>query len=202
VSDAAIDMSLISEINMTISSIDLHNQTTNGWIIASGTPQTYNLLDLRAKNESQVFADFQMATGTYDMARLVVDKIVVITKAGVTTEAKLPSGELKINTTLVVKENATSSINFDFLADKSLHMTGNGGYIFAPVVRTLVRGDVNATVNSDKTVKIDGGHVETDKTHGMDINGDVKENFQLNATDTLDVVNGVIIQKTELIGSC
>lgn len=191
ISDVAVNMSTISEINMTISSIDIYNQT-NGWITVSGTPQTYNLLDLNAKNQSKVFTDFQAPVGTYDMIRLSVNKIVVVTKAGITQEAKLPSGELKISTTLVVKDGATSSVNFDFLADKSLHMTGNGGYIFAPVVKTETRSDTNVTVNGDSTVKINGGNVDTNRTDGMDVNGSVKENFQLNVTDKLDVVNGEI----------
>ena len=191
ISDATLDMSTISQINMTVSSIEIYNQA-NGWVTVSGTPQTYNLLDLNAKNQSKIFSDFQAPVGTYDQMRLTVDKIVVVTKAGVTQEAKLPSGVLKINTTLVVKNGGTSSVNFDFLADKSLHMTGNGGYIFAPVVKTQTKSDVNATVNGDNTVKVDGGHVDTDATAGMDINGDVKANFQLNATDKFDVINGVI----------
>ncbi|MFA6353426.1 MAG: DUF4382 domain-containing protein [Candidatus Paceibacterota bacterium] len=191
ITDAAINMSTISQINMTISSIDIHSQT-NGWITTSGTPQTYNLLDLNAKNESKIFTDFQAPVGTYDMVRLSVDKVVVVPKTGAIQEAKLPSGELKINTTLVVKDGTTSSISFDFMADKSLHMTGNGNYIFAPVVKTETRSEANVTVNSDNTIKINGGHIDTDTTDGMDIDGSVKNNFQIKADEKLDVVNGVI----------
>lgn len=191
VTDAAINMSTISQINMTISSIDIHSQA-NGWITTSGTSQTYNLLDLNAKNESRVFTDFQAPAGTYDMVRLSVDKIIVVPKTGATVEAKLPSGELKINTTLVVKDGTTSSISFDFMADKSLHMTGNGGYIFAPVIKTETRSDTAVTVNGDKTVKVNGGHIDTDTTDGMDIDGSVKNNFQIKADGKLDIVNGVI----------
>lgn len=191
VSDAAVDMKTISEVNMTVSSMDIHSQA-KGWVTVSSTPHTYSLLDLNAKNESKVFADFQAAAGTYDMVRLGVDKIIVKTKAGATEEAKLPSGELKINTTLVVKDNATSSANFDFMTDKSLHMTGNGSYIFAPVVKTETRSDASATVGSDDTVKIKGGHVDTNTTVGMDIDGSVKVNFELKADEKLDVINNTI----------
>jgi hypothetical protein len=191
VSDAAMDMSAISQINMTVTGIDIHSQAS-GWVKVSGAAQTYNLLDLNAKNESKVFSDFQAPVGTYDMMRLEVSKIVIVTKAGAAKEAKLPSGELKINTTLVVKDGGTSSVNFDFLASKSLHMTGNGGYIFAPVVRTETKSDASVTVDTDSTVKVDGGHVDKDETDGMDIDGSVKANFEIKADEQLDVENDVI----------
>ncbi len=191
ISDAAMDMGTISEVNMTVNSMSVHSQT-EGWVTVSGTPHTYKLLELNAKNESQIFADFQAATGTYDMVRISVEKIVVVTKAGATQEAKLPSGELKIDTTLVVKSNATSSIDFDFLADKSIHMTGNGSYIFAPVINVTAKSDTNATVNAFGTVNVIGGHVDSDVTSGMDVDGNIKVNFQLDAKEKLDIVNGIV----------
>jgi plastocyanin len=192
VTDATMDMSSISEIDMIVSGASVHSDAS-GWVSASSAPHTYNLLDLNAKNESKVFADASVAAGTYDMVRLSVDKIIVKTKAGAISEAKLPSGELKINTTLVVKSDMTSSVNFDFMADKSLHMTGNGGYIFAPVVKTETKSQATVTVNADSTVNISGGHTDSDDTEGMDIDGSVKANFELKADEKLDIGDDGVI---------
>jgi hypothetical protein len=191
ITDAAVDMSTVSEINMTVNSIDMHAQG-GAWITASTTARTYNLLDLDAKNESKVFADMSAAVGTYDMARLSVGKIIVKTKDGMSKEAKLPSGELRINTIIVVKENATASVNFDFMASKSLHMTGNAGYIFAPVVRTESKSDAQVTIDAAGVVNIGGGRLDASSVVGMDIDGSIKLNFELKADEKLDIINGII----------
>ncbi len=191
ISDAAMDMSAISEVNMTVSSMSVHSEA-KGWVTVSSVPHTYKLLELNAKNESQLFADFQAPVGTYDSVRLDVDKIVVVTRTGVTKEAKLPSNELKIESELVVNGDATSSINFDFLADKSLHLTGNGNYVFAPVVHVTSESDTHVTISADGVVSIFGGRSDTDATSGMDIDGSVKTDFQLGSDAKLDIVDGAV----------
>lgn len=186
VTDAALDMNTISEISMKVNSVDVHS-TTSGWTTVSTTSRVYNLLALNANNESQLLADINTEVGTYDQIRLMIDSISIKTKAGVFKEAKLPSGEIKINTNLVVNANTTSSVNFDFLADKSLHITGSGAYIFAPVVKTETKS--NATVNVDikNVVTVNNGHLDDTNTVGMDIDGNVKLNFQINSKQQLDL---------------
>ncbi len=191
VSDAAMDMSTISEVNMTVSSMSVHSES-KGWVTVSAAPHTYKLLELNAKNESKVFADFQAPVGTYDTVRFSVDKIVVVTKAGATEEAKLPSGEMKINTVLVVKGDVVSSIDFDFLADKSLHVTGNGSFIFTPVVHMTAKSDAQVSVNTSGIVSISGGHIDSDEKSGMDIDGVVKADFEFSSNQKFDIVNDVI----------
>ena len=186
VTDATADMSAISEINMKVSSVDVHS-TGGAWTTVSTTPRTYSLLALNAENKSELLADVNAQVGTYDQVRLVVDSVAVKMKAGATKEAKLPSGELRINTKLVVKGDATSSVNFDFLADKSLHVTGSGEYIFAPVVKTESKSEASVTVDSRNEVSIEGGRTEDTNTVGMDIDGSVKLNFQINSKQKLSL---------------
>jgi hypothetical protein len=186
VTDAAADMSTISEINMKVNSVDVHS-STSGWMTVSTTPRTYSLLKLDAENKSELLADINANAGTYDQVRLNIDSINVITKAGATKTAKLPSGELKINTVLIVESDHTSSVNFDFLADKSLHMTGNGMYIFSPVVKTETKSSANVSVNSSNVVSVSGGNLDYENTIGMDIDGSVKANFQLKSNAKLNI---------------
>ena len=159
----------------------------------STTPRVYNLLVLNAENRSELLADANIKAGTYDQIRLMVDSISVKTKTGAVKEAKLPSGELKINTRLVVNANETSSANFDFLADKSLHVTGNGSYIFAPVVKFETRSSADVSVSVDSTVKITGGRSDDQNTVGMDVDGTIKLNFQISGNQKLNIDgNGII----------
>ncbi len=148
VTDAAVNMGTISEINMKVSKVEVHD-SVNGWATVSTTPHTYSLLTLNANKQVELLADAKIKTGTYDQVRLMVDSISVTTKSGVTSEAKVPSGELKINTKLMVNAGQTSSIKFDVLADKSIHSTGNGSYVFAPVVKTETKSGSDVNVNVD-----------------------------------------------------
>src|SRR3989344_5773487 len=72
VTDAAADMSTISEINMKVNSVEVHS-TASGWVTASTTPRVYNLLALNASKKSELLADVDLETGTYDQVRLMVD---------------------------------------------------------------------------------------------------------------------------------
>jgi len=193
VTDAAVNMDTISEINMKVNSVDMHS-ITNGWVNVSTTPHTYNLLDLNAKNQSALLADTQAKADTYDQIRLVVSSINVKTKTGTVKEAKLPSGELKINTKLLVNSDKTSNISLDFLADKSLHTTGNGSYIFAPVVKTETKSDADVSVDSNNVVVVIGGHMDDTNTVGMDVDGSVKLNFQIDDKIKLNLDNNNMIK--------
>src|SRR3989344_5976957 len=138
-------------------------------------------------------AEANVKAGTYDQVRLVVDSVAIKTKAGETKVAKLPSGELKINTVLVVNANTTSSINFDFLADKSLHTASDGNYIFAPVVKTETKSNASVSVNASNVVTITGGRIDNTNTVGMDIDGSIEVNFQIDSKQKLDLdASGVI----------
>ncbi len=186
VTDAAADMGAISEVNMKISKVEAHS-ALEGWVTVSTTPRTYKLLALNASSEFELLADVNMKVGTYDQVRLFVDAVTVETTAGVTKTAKLPSGVLKINTELTVKAGETSSVSFDFIANKSVHMTGNGTYIFAPVVKTETKSDAKVTVATNGIVSTTGGRIDDVNTVGMDIDGDVKVDFNIKAAEKLEI---------------
>jgi hypothetical protein len=186
VTDAAADMGEVTEIKIVISGLEAHN-TANGWVTIATAPRTYSLLDLDKRNESELLAETDLQTGTYDQIRLNVDSVTVKTKNGETSEAKLPSQELKLNTKIVVSADETSSVNFDFLAAKSLHTTGSGEYVYAPVVKTETRSNSEVTIASNGVVKITGGDVDDESTIGMDVDGSLKANFEIKSGTKLDI---------------
>ncbi len=193
VTDAAADMGVISEINMKISKVEAHS-AADGWVTVSTTPRAYRLLSLNARNDFELLADGNMKVGTYDQVRLFVDAVTIDTTAGVTKAAKLPSGVLKINTELIVKEGTTSSVSFDFVADKSVHTTGNGTYIFAPVVKTEAKSDATVSIATNGIVEIDGGKTNNVNTVGMDLDGSVKVDFRIKSDAKLEVGSDNVIK--------
>lgn len=186
VTDAAVNMETINEITMEVSKVEMHS-SEKGWVTASTDSESFDLLALNASGTSEVLADVEVPEGMYDQVRLMIDGVVVETKAGAKKTAKLPSGELKIMATVVVDSENTASINLDFLADKSLHVTGNGQYIFAPVVNVESKSEALVNVGANGVVTITGGNVISENSVGMDLDGSVKANFQLDTKQKLRI---------------
>jgi hypothetical protein len=88
------------------------------------------------------------------------------------------------------------------LADKSLHTTGKGEYIFAPVVKTESKSSAEVSVDTSGTVIIIGGHTDGVNTLGMDLDGSMKLNFQLSANQKLSIdTNNVIKLEGTILGN-
>jgi len=143
-------------------------------------------MQLKASGSSQILADVQIPAGTYSQVRLHVVSVMV-TKAGATTTAKLPSSELKLVGKLVVKADATASFNLDFMLDKSLHLTGSGMFILTPVIKLDSQSDAQVQINDTDKVKVESGTEEDSSTLGSNENGELKTDFQLNDNLKLDV---------------
>ena len=193
VTDDTAELKDISAINITINEISVHSEA-KGWVVVSNATKEFDLLQLKSSGALELAAESNLAAGTYDQVRLNISKVVII-KAGQSIEAKLPSNKLTLNGNLVVNADTTSTITFDFLADKSLHMTGNGKFILAPVVRLETKSGADVSFEGTK-VKISGGKVEDEKTQGMDENGKVKIGVRFEEDDDLDEINGVIKVKS------
>jgi len=203
ITDAAVQTGSISKIMVTVDSIEAHS-TTRGWITVSSSAKTFDLLELKAQNKLEIMSDATVDTGNYDQVRMQISKVVVVDSQG-EHEAKLPSNELKINTDLEVNQDKTATATFDFIVDESLHVTGNGKYILAPVIQLETRSDADVNLESDNEVKIQGGSVNSNKKVGMDAAGNVDVGLRVPSNARLDIdtdgkikVNGV---KVGLLGS-
>ena len=115
--------------------------------------------------------------------------------------AKLPSGEMRINTKLVVDELGSSAVIFDFIADKSLHTTGSGEYIFAPVIDLTTFNRVSIQKFPNK-VDFIGGTSDFSAEVGMDENGDTKTNGGINETSVLQIAkNKIVVIPADILSS-
>src|ERR1043166_6436915 len=65
--DAAVNMGSVTAVNVTVDAVYLHSQS-QGWVTISSSPQTFNLLDLKASGKAQVLAQANVAADTYDQA--------------------------------------------------------------------------------------------------------------------------------------
>jgi len=202
ITDAVADMGAVTAVDMTVSKVELQS-ATEGWVTASSETKTYSLLELKAKGESALMAVADIKVGTYNQIQVTVDKVEITAKDGKKSVAKVPSNEIKMMSDVVVTEGASSSVNLDFLADASLHITGKGSYIFTPVVKVDSRSQADVMVgmgDSGDVVTVGGGNVNANATFGMDVSGEVRRDFKLDPKAKLDIdasdaikINGVVV---------
>lgn len=199
ITDAAADMGSVSSIEITVDQVMVHSQT-DGWVAVTSTPETYDLLELKAEGRHALLADTQLQEGAYNQMRLDISNVMVTDGEG-THEATLPSGQLRMQGELNVQADSTSSASFDFIADESLHVTGEGEYILAPVVQVETRERVQAEVQSQNRVQVTGGTVRTNARFGMDAEGNVGVGLKIPAQARLEVgVGGVRIDGSSGLG--
>jgi len=185
ITDAATAIQGVSSIMLTVDKVEVQSAAQE-WITVSSGSKQYDLLELKQTGAVALLADVNLATGTYDQIRLTISKVMV-TVSGTTHEAKLPSGTLKIVGRIVVEEGKTATAVLDFKADKSLHITGNGKFIMAPVVNLKTKRDASVEEHSDKTLKIDGGKDEDDVNVGMDERGEIRKDFELDGNAKIEI---------------
>jgi hypothetical protein len=192
ISDKAANMSTVSSIVVTVDNVSVH-RTGGGWRDISSAAKTFDLLKLNAQGVKALLAEMALEQGIYYELRLGISSVAVTDASGV-HDAKLPSGMLKIVGRLAVNVNETSTVDFDFIANESLHITGNGEYILAPTVKLVTTHGSEANVTSSG-VKIKGGRNDTDTTVGMDENGFVGVGIRIRAEAKLTIGNGKIKKK-------
>lgn len=191
VTDKAVDLKTVSEVELTASRMELYS-ATKGWVTVPSQPKTYKLLKLKSSGQLALAAKANVDAGVYSKVRFVIDKVVVKTKSGATQTARVPSGSFVVDSNVMVNGDATSSVKLDFLVDKSLHTAVSGEYVFAPVIEIEARKNTTASVDSQDIVTISDGSVTSDVTAGMDLDGSVKLNFQLDANAVIKLEGGVL----------
>jgi len=171
ITDAAADMGAVSSVNVTIDSIEVHGED-GAWTTLSTNAGTYDLLELKAEGITKLLVETDLEIGTYDQVRLNISKVIVVDSNG-SHEAKLPSNKLQLKRSFEINSDTVTAITFDFVADQSLHITGEGRYIFAPVIQLETRNNAEVHTNVDNEVQISGGQVVDHARVGMDAKGNM-----------------------------
>jgi hypothetical protein len=127
----------ISSIVIQASGVEVHRagDTEGEWITLLETPPSFDLLQLTGIQSLLGSAD--VASGNYTQIRLAITSVTVTIK-GEEKTATVPSDKLKFVGNITVTEGQTTSISFDFDAEKSVVVKGNGEVSLKPVVKLLI----------------------------------------------------------------
>lgn len=128
------------------------NGTDKGWVsIAPHRTGIYNLLDFKNGLDTLLGSD-ELPAGTISQIRLILGTNNSVTLNGITYPLTTPSAQqsgLKLNVHATLVAGIEYKIWLDFDAGRSIVVTGNGGYILKPVIRTYtqatsgaIKGDV------------------------------------------------------------
>lgn len=186
ITDATGAIQNVSEVSMGISKVEIYS-ATQGWIALPANANSYDLLALKAKKETRVFAAAPVTPDTYTKARVTLGDIAVSTKAGAKKKAAAITSTIDLDAAVKVNANEVTAVTLDFLADKSLHVTAKGDYVFAPVLHVTATSNAIGGVDAQGLVTVTGGNKDFDATMGSDIDGSVKANFELDQSAKLDV---------------
>ena len=127
---------------VTISDVQVHKASDNaededGWITVASENMTFELLAL--EDTEQLLASETIEAGRYTQMRMTVTEVkIAIDGQAVDEPIKLPSGVLKLLKSVAfgfdIQASETTVLLLDFDAQKSLTLTGQGMYIFDPVI--------------------------------------------------------------------
>jgi len=224
ITDKKLDIANVTSVEVTISEIQVHmtatetqtneseiqineteangtetnnNETeTNeeaGWITVLNESKTYDLLALT--NLEKLLTSADMEAGSYNIIRLRISNVSVVLN-GQAQEAKLPSSKIDIKVHFTVTANSTSLVSLDFNLNDSLHITGDGRIIMAPVIKVEVDREVEIEIK-DGEVKKSGGEKETETEVGMDERGNVSEGRRIAPDANVSIADNGEIQVTE-----
>ncbi len=141
----------ITEIWVTVvdseeEGIAVHKAGDDGegvWITIPITGENpFELLSLQKEGLDALLGEADVPDGKYTQIRMTIEEVTVIfddgTEGGREEVAKLPSGKLKFVRPFNVVDGETTILLLDFIADKSVTVTGKGDVIFKPVVKLVV----------------------------------------------------------------
>ncbi len=131
-----------SALLVNVDRVDIHKSgasDNDGWETIEDQPIQVNIMNL-TNGQAKLLGSNQIASGNYDMIRLILgtgNKIVI---GGTEYALTVPSGAqsgIKIHTNLTVNGGETSDVLLDFNASQSIQLTGNLNYILNPVISVV-----------------------------------------------------------------
>lgn len=193
IKDKAESLDNFRSILAQLSGVSVHG-TQGKWISVKNTPPLLDLLKIyRTEQETAFLAALNLPVGTYDQLRLDIGSIVLMTKDGMYHETKLPSKRLMMNMHLIIEHDNQSAVIVDIMSDKSIHKTGNGKYVFMPVINLETRSKLSQVqMLPTGFVTLVGGKTDMHLDAGMDEQGELKKDFSFGPTTEFEIIENAI----------
>ncbi|MDP3778571.1 MAG: DUF4382 domain-containing protein [bacterium] len=193
ITDKAESLDNFQYILVQLSGVSVH-KSGGQWVTMKNTPPLFDLLKLYKMEQANAFlAELNLDAGTYDQFRFDIGSLVLVTKDGVYHEAKVPSRQIRLTINLIVEKGNKSSVSVDIMSDKSIHRTGDGKYIFTPVLNLETRSKLSQTqVLINGLVTLIGGKTDMSMMSGMDENGDIRRDFMFDANTEFEILGNAI----------
>lgn len=195
VADEAVAVKDLQSVKLTVSAISVRKRGGELKLVST-TPVIQDLYLLKTNSQIGLLGEIELDEGNYDQVRLILSSVKVTTRMGEEKNAETPGNVLQLTGDFQVNTGKTSSVLVDFNLDKSVHKTGLGRLLFIPVVKYETKIDVTAGI-SGNTVGFAGGSTEVSKMFGMNINGEVAEDYELSPTVELKYVDGKISEGSQ-----
>ncbi len=112
------------------------SDNSSGWIPVLGAPASFDLMNVIGVE--QILGSANITAGSFTQIRMDVTKVTGLTTNNVSYTAEVPGDKLKIVGAFNVGGGAKTTLTLDFDGEKSLIQTGQGKFLFKPVVKLLV----------------------------------------------------------------
>ncbi len=147
----------MAHIWVDVSGLEVHKAGGNWTTIAVDMEP----FDLKSIIDIPAFlADNIVEAGIYTQIRLEVVSVnieVGSQEPYEVHEARIPSGNIKLVGAFEVREGEETQVTIDFNGEKSVNVTGNGQYMFKPVVKLLVPESARPSGENDQNDGNDEG---------------------------------------------
>lgn len=197
ISDAPPSLGEIESVTVSVSSIGVRHQEEGWKELSFTTPKVFDLLALKEQEQIGILGAFEdIPEGNITQFRLTVDESTLVDQEGEQL-IKIPSNTLRFMHTTEVESGKDMLLNFDFLINESLHVTGNGRYIMTPVVE-FKTGELpeegRRALEEGRRQIPQSGMTATERVKvGMDLGGEMAINNQVPMHTNLTVRNGSVM---------
>lgn len=151
-----------------LSNVEVHRVSGNasetdndssGWMTLLGAPASFDLVNVIGVE--QILGSANLTAGSFTQIRMNVTKVTGVTADNVSFTAEVPGDKLKIVGAFNVGGGNKTVLTMDFDGEKSLIRTGQGKFLFKPVVKLLVNS--KGKVNEGESGRTERGNANTGK---------------------------------------